>query len=43
MAGAVAEYLLNWRNADLIDGVINRLLLHANLKRHAVIDDTLVA
>jgi hypothetical protein len=36
-AETIAEHLRNWGNAELIEALANRLIMHANLRRHAVV------
>lgn len=36
-AETIADQLLNWRNVEFIDARVNRLILHANLKRHSIV------
>lgn len=36
-AETITEHLLNWRSVEFVDAVVSRLILHANLKRHAIV------
>jgi hypothetical protein len=36
-AETIVEHLLNLRNAEFVEALVKRLLMHANLKRHGVV------